>query len=158
MSLKRPANRSGPPPDRNGSSGISALRPQLHSSDQRRRRILLVEGNPAIAQLYQSMLEPSFDVAIEGNPLSALTILSSAKVGYDLVLCDVEIPGVSGFEFVRRMKLDSAATRVPVVLFNGEEESAQVIRAIQLGVRHYIPKTCSLGDLTRKISALLSPR
>jgi DNA-binding response OmpR family regulator len=119
---------------------------------------LIVEGDPAIAQLYQSMLEEWFDVAIEANPLSALTILSSAKVVYDLVLCDVDIPGVSGFDFVRRMKLDSVAKRVPVVLFNGEEESAHVIRAIQLGVRHYIPKTWPLADLARKISGLLAHR
>jgi len=125
-------------------------------NDPRSRRILLVEADLAIAQLHQSMLEQWFDVAIEVNPLSALTILSSAKVVYDLVLCNVEMPEISGFDFVRRMKLDSVAKRVPVVLFNGEEETAHVIRAIQLGVRHYIPKTWPLADLARKISALLA--
>jgi DNA-binding NarL/FixJ family response regulator len=64
----------------------------------------------------------------------------------------------SGFDFVRRMKSIPGAKKVPAVLFNGEETSADVIRAIQAGVRHYVPKTTSLGDLAKKIASLLPQR
>jgi DNA-binding response OmpR family regulator len=169
MTVQRPAKKpSSVPPESNEVSGISALRPALPptrlttfpppSGERRRRRILLVEPDLAVAQLCQAMLGEWFDVAIESNPVAALDILSSGKITYDLVLCNTEIPMLSGFDFVRRMKAIPAAKTVPAVLFNGEETSADVIRAIQSGVRHYIPKTMSLGDLAKKITSLLPQR
>jgi CheY-like chemotaxis protein len=168
MTAQRPAKKpSSVPPSAPGEhSGISALRPAIPpsrlttyppSGERRRRRILLVEPDLAVAQLCQAMLGEWFDVAIEASPLGALDILSSAKLAYDLVLCNAEIPGFSGFDFVRRMKTIPSAKTVPAVLFNGEETSADVIRAIQAGVRHYIPKTMSLGDLAKKVASLLPP-
>jgi DNA-binding response OmpR family regulator len=150
-------------------SGISDLRPSLpptrltttyppHSGERRRRRILLVEPDLAVAQLCQAMLGEWFDVAIESSPLAALDILSSGKIAYDLVLCNAEIPGFSGFDFVLQMKAIPSAKTVPAVLFNGEETSSDVIHAIQVGVRQYIPKTTSLGDLAKKIASLLPQR
>src|SRR5882762_8575666 len=99
MSLQRPAKKpSSVPPEGNEISGITALRPALppnrltsyHSSsiERRRRRILLVEPDLAVAQLCQAMLGEWFDVAIEGSPLAALDILASGKMLYDLVLCN----------------------------------------------------------------------
>jgi len=169
MSLQRPAKKpSSVPPAPNEHSGISDLRPALPptrvttypppSGERRRRRILLVEPDLAVAQLCQAMLGEWFDVAIESNPLGALDILSTGKIAYDLVLCNAEIPGFSGYDFVRRMKTIPSAKTVPAVLFNGEETSSDVIRAIQVGVRHYIPKTTSLGDLAKKIASLLPQR
>jgi DNA-binding response OmpR family regulator len=169
MSVQRPAKKpSSVPPESNEISGISALRPALPpsrlttypppSGERRRRRILLVEPDLAVAQLCQAMLGEWFDVAIESSPTAALDILSSGKITYDLVLCNTETPMLSGFDFVRRMKAIPLAKAVPAVLFNGEETSADVIRAIQAGVRHYIPKTTSLGDLAKKITLLLPQR
>jgi CheY-like chemotaxis protein len=169
MSVQRPAKKpSSIPPASTEISGISALRPALPpsrvttypppSAERRRRRILLVEPDLAVAQLCQAMLGEWFDVAIEGNPGAALDILSSGKITYDLVLCNTEIPMLSGFDFVRRMKSIPQAKAIPAVLFNGQETSVDVIRAIQAGVRHYIPKTMSLGDLAKKITQLLPQR
>src|SRR5258706_4249530 len=169
MTVQRPAKKpSSVPPAAPDQSGISALRPGLPparisswpppSGERKRRRILLVEPDLAVAQLCQAMLGEWFDVAIEASPVAALDILSSGKITYDLVLCNSEIPMFSGFDFVRRMKSIPGAKTVPAVLFNGEETSADVIRAIQAGVRHYIPKTTSLGDLAKKIAALLPHR
>jgi len=165
MSVQRPARKpSSVPPLTGEQSGIQALRPALPpsrvttyppSSERRRRRILLVEPDLAVAQLCQAMLGEWFDVAIEANPLSALDILASKKIVYDLVLCNTEILMLFGFDFVRRMKAISTARSVLAVLFNGEENSVDVIRAIQAGVRHYIPKTTSLADLAKKIISLL---
>jgi CheY-like chemotaxis protein len=169
MSLQRPAKKpSSLPPEGNEISGIKALRPALPpnrltnyplaGSEKRRRRILLVEPDLAVAQLCQAMLGEWFDVAIEGSPLSALEILASGKIVYDLVLCNMDLPMLSGCDFVRQMKANTPGRPIPVVLFNGEETSTDVIRAIQAGVRHYIPKTTSLGDLAKKISSLLPQR
>ena len=106
MSVQRPARKpSSVPPLTAEQSGIQALRPALppsrvttyppSGSERRRRRILLVEPDLAVAQLCQAMLGEWFDVAIEANPLSALDILASGKIVYDLVLCNTEIPMLS---------------------------------------------------------------
>ena len=168
MSVQRPAKKpSSIPPAGNEHSGITALRPAAPptrlstfapANERRRRRILLIEPDLAVAQLCQAMLSEWFDVAIEGSPVSALDILSSGKIAYDLVLCNAEMPALSGFELVRRMKTMATVKSVPAVIFNGEETSADVIRAIQAGVRQYLPKTMSLGDLAKKISLLLPQR
>jgi len=168
MSLQRPAKKpSGLPAPKDG-SGVSALRPGLPPTrisafaptpvERRRARILLVEPDVAYAQQCQAMLAQWFDAAIEPNPVAALNILNAGKIRYDLVLCNAELPVLSGFEFVRRMKESSAAKNVPAVIFNGEETSEAVIRAIQVGVRHYAPNTWSLADLAQKVSSLLLQR
>jgi DNA-binding response OmpR family regulator len=115
----------------------------------------LVEPDIAYAQQCQAMLAHWFDAAIEPNPVAALNILSAGKIRYDLVLCNAELPVFSGFEFVRRMKQHDGAKSVPAVIFNGEETSDAVIRAIQAGVRHYAPSSWSLADLAHKVSSLL---
>src|SRR5882724_12142960 len=169
MSLQRPATKPSSVPPEKEVSGIQDLRPAhpptrlstfapAMERERRRRRILLVEPDLAVAQLCQAMLGEWFDVAIERSPLAALDILASGKMLYDLVLCNSELPMLSGCDFVRRMKTIDASRVVPAVLFNGEESSGDVIRAIQAGVRQYIPKTTSLGDLAKKISSLVPQR
>src|SRR6476659_2156237 len=130
MTVQRPAKKpsSVPPAAPGEHSGISALRPAMPpsrittyppaSTERRRRRILLVEPDLAVAQLCQAMLGEWFDVAIESSPVVALDILSSGKMSYDLVLCNVEMPVVSGFDFVRRMRALPTAKGVAAVLFN----------------------------------------
>src|SRR6185369_8117104 len=102
MTVQRPAKKpiSVPPPESNEVSGISALRPALPptrlttfpppSGERRRRRILLVEPDLAVAQLCQAMLGEWFDVAIEGNPVAALDILSSGKIVFVNVTWNTE--------------------------------------------------------------------
>src|SRR5262252_2464709 len=103
MTQQRPAKKpSSIPPAAPDRSGISDLRPSLPptristwpppSSERKRRRILLVEPDLAVAQLCQAMLGEWFDVAIESSPTAALDILSTGKITYDLVLCNADIP------------------------------------------------------------------
>jgi CheY-like chemotaxis protein len=128
------------------------------NAERRRRRVLLIEHDLPTAQQCQAMLNDWFDVAIEPNPLAALEILISGKIRYDLALCNAELPGMSGFDLVRIMKQNPVAKSIPAVIFNGEETSSDVIRAIQAGVRHYIPKTWSLADVANKVASLLPHR
>jgi CheY-like chemotaxis protein len=168
MSLQRPAKKPSSPNVPKGGSGVSALRPASPPTrvsafgpipaERRRGRILLVEPDVVYAQQCQAMLSHWFDAAIESNPIAALAILSAGKIKYDLVLCDADLQALSGLEFVRRMKEDASTKNVPAVIFNGEETSDATIRAIQAGVRHYVPNTWSLGDLAHKISSLLLQR
>jgi DNA-binding response OmpR family regulator len=168
MSLQRPVKKPSSPTALKNGSGISALRPAVQPArvsafapipaERRRSRILLVEPDVAYAEHCQAMLAEWFDAAIESDPIAALAILSAGKIRYDLVLCNAELPVLSGLDFVKRMKESSSTKNVPAVIFNGEETSEAVIRAIQAGVRHYVPKTWSLADLANKISTLLLQR
>ena len=174
MSYQHPARKPTAPPDSSGvrNSEISAIRPALGSLPPGRvtsippsepglwpkKRILLIEPTQSAAQLHQTMLAAWFEVVTEAEPLAALQHFTSLERPYAMVICNVESPTISGFEFVRRMKLDPIAKATPIVLFNGEENSADVIRAIQLGVRHYVGRTTSAGELAQKVYGLLYRR
>src|SRR3954467_9218193 len=116
MSQQHPARKpSGLPEVGSRSSEISAIRPALPSLPPGRipsippsgpglgpkKRVLLIEPSPADAQVHLSMLSAWFEVVIQANPLEVLDQLALVDT-YALVLCNVETPTISGFEFVRR--------------------------------------------------------
>ena len=73
----------------------------------------------------------------------------------DLILLDVVLPGLNGFEICLRLKGDAATRQVPVVMMSGLREPANVLRARQLGAKHYLQKPFDEGELTTVIGPLV---
>lgn len=82
---------------------------------------------------------------------SALAILADSN--FDLVLLDLLMPGLSGFDVLKKMKSDPQLRNIPVVIISAQEETDSAIRCIEAGAHDYMPKPFNLKLLRARIQS-----
>lgn len=108
-----------------------------------RSRVLVVEDRPAILKLLSSILEDAYDVVTAPDGAVALHLLESAPA--DVVLTDIRMPGISGFE-VLRMALDRAP-RARVIMMTAYANVPDAVAAMRLGAYDYIAKPLEADEI-----------
>jgi signal transduction histidine kinase len=120
-------------------------------------RILVVEDSPTQARLLRLILEAegfAVDVAVDGQ--SALTQLAAAAC--DLVVSDVLMQGLSGFELCRMIKADPALRHIPVVLVTTLRDPLEIVQALEVGADSFIRKPYEPDALVGRLRSLLTQR
>ncbi len=115
-------------------------------------RILIVEDDADIA------LPLRDDLALEGYEVEAV---SDGETGlrrleenrFDLLLLDVMLPGIDGFEVCRRLR--HSGSRLPILLLTAKTQEAEVVMGLELGANDYITKPFSPRELRARIKAAL---
>ncbi|MCP3057612.1 response regulator [Myxococcus sp. K38C18041901] len=128
-----------------GTSPLKLPRSSAPGTESRRRRILVVDDSPLTRELISNLLEAvGYDTVMAADGADALDVLEGAPV--DLVVTDLEMPGMDGLELTRRLKELSAQPRLPVVILTtrGGEEDRR--RGLAAGADAYVTK----GDLVRQ--------
>lgn len=95
-------------------------------------------------------------VAEAENGLRALEMLRTEA--FDLVLLDIMMPEMDGYEVLRTMKQDSALRDVPVIVISAQDELESVVRGIELGAEDYLPKNFAPVLLKARIDASLEKK
>ena len=113
-------------------------------------RVWLVEDEPDHAMIIsrairQTSAQTEIQTVADGE--AALALLREASTMPDLILLDINMPGLSGFEVLTQVKEDVRLKHVPVVMLTSSELSADVARAYELGASGYISKPSYLHDL-----------
>jgi two-component system chemotaxis sensor kinase CheA len=105
-----------------------------------RRRVLVIDDSLTTRMLEQSILESAgYEVELASSGEEAL---ERARIGrFDLFLVDVEMPGIDGFEFIRRSQEDPVLRDTPSILVTSRNGPADRRRAEQVGARAYIIKS-----------------
>jgi two-component system, cell cycle response regulator DivK len=118
--------------------------------------VLLVEDDQAGRRLYAAWLtDAGFIVKQAHNGLQALE--QALDLVPDVVVTDLNIPGIDGFELTRRLRLDPRTRNVPVVAVTGYAAfAADPARAQRAGCNTILEKPCSPDDLESAIRALIS--
>ena len=102
-------------------------------------RLLVVDDNEASRELLCRRLErEGYATASAGSGSAAIEMLSSG--GFDLVLLDVLMPDMDGFEILRRLKSSNASKDVPVIMTSAMDEVQSAVRCIELGAEDYMTK------------------
>jgi two-component system, OmpR family, response regulator len=115
-------------------------------------RLLVVDDEPNILELLSASLRfAGFDVATATNGNEALRVAASYQP--DLVVLDVMMPGLDGFEVVRRMRKDEQ--RVPVLFLTAKDATEDKVAGLTLGGDDYITKPFSLEEVIARIRAVL---
>ena len=119
---------------------------------QARPRLLVVEDDPNIVELLSASLRfAGFDVTAATNGADAVIAARDARP--DLVVLDVMLPDLDGFEVIRRMR--EGGVRTPVVFLTARDATDDKIRGLTLGGDDYVTKPFSLEELTARIRAVL---
>src|SRR5262249_41392426 len=115
-------------------------------------RILVVEDDPLLAEsLLRALQQQGYRVghARRGQDADALLRVNR----YDLLLLDIGLPDVDGFEVLRRLRARADAT--PVLIVTAREEVDDRVHGLDLGADDYLTKPFSLSELEARVRALL---
>lgn len=100
------------------------------------------------------MAEVEFDQVLEaGDGLEALALLRANSV--NLIMCDINMPNMTGLELLIRIKQENLAAGVPVVMVTTEGSEPQVREAILAGAKGYIRKPFTLDHIKNNVKPLL---
>ena len=119
--------------------------------DTRKRKILLVEDDTALASVYRSRLElEGFDVCEANNGEDALSMAVSEHP--DLILLDVMMPKISGFDVLDILRNTPETTNIRVIMLTALSQPKDKERAEQLGVDDYLVKSqVVIGDVVERV-------
>lgn len=121
------------------------------------KRVVVVDDEPSVGAAVRDLLVPEgFLVDTPPDPQTALPALLRAVP--DLVILDVNMPGMSGWELCALLRRQSATREIPVLFLTGRREVRDRITAMQVGGSDYLAKPFGAEDLRRKVNSLLKPR
>ena len=120
---------------------------------ERRSRILLADDQPVTLAGLCKLLEPAFKVV--GRVTDGLALLAAAeRLRPDIVIADIEMPGLDGIEATRR--LQAALPDVKVLILSIYVEPSWVRAAFDAGARGYLPKTAVPQEIERAVHEVLA--
>ncbi|TSA45379.1 response regulator [bacterium] len=119
------------------------------------KKILLVEDEPMLSNLLRQRLEKeNFQVIVAQDGAEAVRILKQEKP--DLILLDIILPKMSGFEVMETMKNDPTLQAAPVVVVSNLGQDSDVERGQSLGaIGYFVKAQMSIEDLVTKIKEFL---
>ena len=121
-----------------------------------KRTVFAVDDDRLVTRLIQVNLERAgYAVKIAFNGIEALETLRSEPQKPDLILLDVTMPYMDGFEMLSRMQEDPALKPIPVVMVTARALDADIAHGHEKGALHYIAKPINPTELLRTVRAVL---
>ncbi len=115
-------------------------------------RLLVVDDEPSITDLVSTALRyVGFEVAVAANAREALSLAASFRP--QLVLLDVMLPDLDGFEVTRRLR--GEGVRVPILFLTARDATDDKVTGLTIGGDDYVTKPFSLEELVARVRALL---
>lgn len=118
----------------------------MTTKNKKKERILIVDDTPANIDVLGAILMEEYDVSVAVNGPMALEIISSGILP-DLVLLDIMMPEMDGYEVARRLKADAKTSSVPVIFVTAKIEEEDEARGFKIGAVDYIRKPVN-SDVT----------
>ena len=133
-------------------SGVTVGTDARQEGAQARPKLLVVEDDPNIVELLSASLRfAGFDVTAATSGAEAVATARESRP--DLMVLDVMLPDLDGFEVIRRLR--EGGVRTPVVFLTARDATDDKIRGLTLGGDDYVTKPFSLEELTARIRAVL---
>jgi len=124
------------------------------NEQEKRPVVLAVDDTPENLDVVKGLLTPEFIVKAAVNGMMALKIVE--KQPPDLILLDIRMPQMDGFEVCRKLKANDASADIPVVFLTGESDAETEADALAAGAAGYITKPINPDALRAKISDCLN--
>jgi adenylate cyclase len=118
-------------------------------------RILVVDDTPANIQALAAILkERGYQISVATNGQQALDLL--ARVQPDLILLDVMMPGMDGFETCRQIKAAEQWRQIPVIFLTAKTETADIVQGFEVGAVDYVAKPFNAHELLARVNTHLT--
>ena len=123
----------------------------------KRPRILIVDDSSVMRKIVERSLRQSGleigDVVEAGNGIEALAAVRESP--FDLILSDINMPGMDGIEFLRQLSTVEGGKGTPVVIVTTEGSESRVVEALSIGAKGYIRKPFTPDKIKESVSPLL---
>ncbi len=130
---------------------------QHHRMAEPGEKILIVDDERSITSLITSMLQEFGYTTIEASTGEEALSIAQAEQP-DLILLDINLPGIDGFQTLKRLKNSVSTGRIPVILLSGIKDAKEKARGLNLGASDYITKPYSSLELEARVRLLLQRR
>ena len=117
--------------------------------------ILLVEDNVDMRYFIEDLLQPTYRVIHAGNGLQAQQLMASKAVVPNLIISDVMMPEMDGFELLRWIKSESDLRGIPVIMLTARSAEKSKLSALTIGVDDYLTKPFSPKELLARAKNLI---
>ena len=120
-------------------------------------RILVVEDSPTQAQQLQFILEAE-QFSVELAPNAEIALQRVADQAFDMIISDIMMPGLSGYELCDRVKKDAKGFNIPVILLSTLADPMDIIRGLECGADNFITKPYEPEQLIDRIQTVFQNR
>ncbi len=115
--------------------------------------ILIVDDNPKF--LADALPMYGYDIEVAEDGLEALKILTNEKKHFDLILLDVMMPNMDGWDTLKAIRKNKNTEHMPVIMITAVNEEQKVVSGLKIGADDYIVKPFILPNLLARIEAVL---
>ena len=125
-------------------------------ADREKDIILVVEDNADVREYIRGALEPEYTVkeAMDGEE----GLQQAREIVPDLIICDIMMPGMDGYELCRTLKTEIATSHIPVILLTAKAAEENIIQGLETGADDYITKPFNTKMLLARIRNLIELR
>ena len=117
-------------------------------------KVLIVDDYPANVKLLERNLQAAgYETVVAQDGQEALDKVQAEKP--DLILLDIMLPKVDGFEVCRRLRADEATAVIPIIMITALKDTEDRIRGLEAGADDFIPKPFDRGELLARVKSLL---
>src|SRR3954454_8039285 len=144
-----------PAPQPAGERGSPA--PQPSTTQDRPARVLIADDNPQGVELLEAYLaETDYDTETAADGEETLKKVRAWQP--DLILLDVMMPKISGFEVCKRLRADPATRDIAVLMVTALDQHSDVEKAVEAGTDDFLSKPINKSELLLRVRALLKAR
>ncbi|MCD8291967.1 MAG: response regulator [Prevotella sp.] len=119
-------------------------------------KLLVIDDDEDIKEYVKDVMGKYFIVETAPDVVTGLNIVKNNQP--DLILCDVLMPEINGYEFVRKMKEDKSLNHIPIILLTSLSDDSDRIKAYECGADDYITKPFSVSLLLTRIINIINQR
>ena len=118
-------------------------------------RVLIVDDEPDVVELVEMLLRRSgYEVATAATGMEGL--MKAHAEGPDVILLDVMMDDMDGWETLKLLRLDERTSHIPVIMVSARMEPRDKIRGLQEGAVDYVTKPFSIQDLLGTVAAVMA--
>ena len=115
--------------------------------------ILIVDDNPKF--LADALPMYGYDVTVAEDGLEALKTINKENVHFDLILLDVMMPNMDGWDTLKAIRKNKETEKIPVIMLTAVSEDQKIVSGLKIGADDYIVKPFILPNLLARIEAVL---
>jgi DNA-binding response OmpR family regulator len=120
-----------------------------------KKKILLVEDDTSAIRITSYKFEQSgYEVLVALNGLEGVKKAHDDEP--DLIILDVMLPGLDGFQVCRQLKSDSQTARIPILMVSAKAQKVDVSTGLKVGADDYVTKPVDLSKLVDRVESLLA--
>ena len=130
-------------------------RPLLNSDDMHQNKIMIVDDSVINRTMLKAMLSKEYRIEEAANGREAINLLHTSSPHADLVLLDIVMPVMNGYDFLEETRNDPAFQTMPILVLTGSETYENEIMALEYGANDYLKKPYNPLILNLKVANLL---